>query len=119
MRSLHKRLDPIKDWVLQVHREKGPLAAMTQFGVATYTCYKNWVKEVTGNANYGLYFGTPYEKGPAPVDERLTTALRQVAELEAEKEALRGLIKFLKWELTHDQEKVNQDNLAILELCQV
>jgi len=117
MKSLHTRLDPQKDEVLKVTETFGQFRAMRQFKVSSYDRFSLWLKEVTGNENFGLRPVISPDSGQTLGDQLVMAFLRKVAELEAKNEDLRQRIKDLEWQLSHSGEKETQQALAILEVC--
>lgn len=118
MKSLHARLDPIKDEVLSFTEEFGRFKAMSQFGVRDYLCFSNWLKEVTGNENFGINPKICLDGHRTLGDQLVDAFLRKVAELQTERETLRQRIDYLEWQLAAASEKEEKQALAILEVCQ-
>ena len=83
MKSLHARLDPIREEVLRHTETFGRFQAMSKFEVASYDRFSNWLEEVTHDKNFGLY-PTISLDGNKPLGDQLVEAfLRKVADLEA------------------------------------
>lgn len=59
MESLKKRLESIKDDVLKVTAEEGQHAGMRHANVKDYIAFTKWLKEVTGDENFGLQPSNP------------------------------------------------------------
>jgi hypothetical protein len=117
MQTLHSRLDPQKEKVLQVTENFGPFRAMNQFKVASYDRFQKWLKEVTGNENFGLRPRLSLESGQSLGDQLVAAMLRKVATLESDKQSLKERITFLEWQLDHGQAKEQDQALAIMEVC--
>ena len=100
MESLHTRLDPIKEKVIKFTEYFGPFTAMREFGVADYGCFSKWLKEVTGDENYGLPPKISLDGGQGVAGQVAAKVVRMLLELQAENEALRKENKRLKLELS-------------------
>jgi len=111
MRSLHTRLDYRRDEVLKFAARFGQFRAMEEFEVKSYAQFSAWLREVTGDENFGLHpkisLGDHKTLG-----EQLTDAfLRKVAQLQDENQRLKAQIEMLK--LTARANKKHDENLAI------
>ena len=118
MKSLHTRLDYRKDEVLKFTAQHGQFGAMNEFDIRSYDRFNQWLKEVTGDENFGLC-PTLSIDGRRTLGEQLVDAfLLKVAQLQAEKEELRAQVEMLKRVATlnrrHDEELV----IEALEVCQ-
>ena len=118
MKSLHKRLDYQEEAVLSVCRKFGRFRAMREFGVSDYPAFAKWLKEVTGDENYGLNPQIRLDSSQTLGDQLVDAFLRKVAQLQAQNEELREQIAYLKWQLEQAGEKEQSQALAILEVCQ-
>lgn len=119
MKSLHERLDPQKEEVLRVTETFGRFKAMRQFRVLTYDRFHNWLKEVTGDENFGLRPKISLD-GRQTLGEQLVYAfIRKVAQLEAENERLRQRVEILELQLSPAEETEDLQTMAVLDVCQV
>jgi len=118
MKSLHVRLDPQKEAVLDLTRKFGRFKAMAEFGVSDYVCFAKWLEEVTGNENFGLNPQISLNGRQTLGDQLVTSFLRKVAQLQAQNEELRDRVKDLNWQLEGVGEKEERQALAVLEVCQ-
>lgn len=119
MKSLHARLDHQKDAVLSATERFGRFRAMSEFGVRDYVGFCKWLKEVTGDENYGLC-PTISTNGHQTLGDQLVEAiLRKVATLEAKVAERDKRISSLEWQLKHTSQKDQDQALAILEACEV
>jgi len=117
MLTLHKRLDYQKDEVLKVCENFGIWRAMTQFHVAGYTEMKNWLKETTGNENFGLHPKINLGNSQTLGDQIIEAMLRKVSDLEKNNQDLRERNRFLEWQLAQGQAKETEQAISILEVC--
>ena len=118
MESLHTRLDPIKEKVIKFTEYFGPFTAMREFGVADYGCFTKWLKEVTGNENYGLPPKISLDGGQGVAGQVAVKVVRTLLELQAENAELRKENKRLKLELSRDGSNEYQEAMGFLEVCQ-
>lgn len=118
MESLHKRLDDQKEEVLRITETFGRFRAMRDFGVRDYICFSKWLKEVTGDEDFGLQPKIRPDSSQTLGDQLVTAFLRKVAQLQTENERLRERIKDLEWQLAAASEKEEIQALAVLEVCQ-
>lgn len=117
MKSLHSRLDPIKEQVLAYTKNFGRFKAMQKFGVSTYTCFVNWLIDVTGDENFGLrpVFGCYNHQSLG--DQLVEAFLHKIATLELENERLRKEIEQLRWLASKTEGKEEAQVLAIINAC--
>lgn len=118
MKSLHTRLDPIKDRVLRFTELFGRVRAMEEFGVSTYDRFSNWLTEVTGNENFGLNPKFGHRSGQGILNEVATKVVRTLLDLQGENEELRKELAAVKRELSHDNGNDMDQALAIMQVCQ-
>jgi len=118
MKSLHTRLDPRKEEILRITETFGPFKAMTDFHVAGYDRFRIWLKEVTGDENFGSRPKIRLDGDQSLGDQLVAAFLRKVARFQAENEDLKKRIKLLEWQLDHTREKEQEQALAVLEVCQ-
>lgn len=119
MKSLHERLDYQKEEVLRVTETLGVFKAMRQFNVASYDRFRMWLKEVTGDENFGLYPKIRLTTSQTLGDQLVDAFLRKVAALETENKKLHEEVEHLKWQLSGNDGKEELQTLAVLEVCQV
>ena len=117
MKSLHARLDPQRDEVLKVTETFGRFRAMRQFKVSSYDRFSLWLKEVTGDENFGICPVINHNSDQTLGDQLVEAFLRKVADLEAQLKKRDERIGFLEWQLSHPEEKETQQALAIIETC--
>lgn len=117
MKSLHKRLDYQMEEVLKVAALFGQLRAMDKFGIKSTIGFRKWLREVTGNENYGIGPEFPHFNHQTLGEQLVNTFLRKVAQLQDENQNLRSQVEILKGELEvnhrHDEELVEE----ALEVC--
>ena len=119
MRSLHKRLDPQKEAVLQVAATFGRWKAMRDFKVSDYLCFHKWLEEVTGDENYGLHPAISLNGGQTLGDQVVAAFLEAVLALKTENQKLHEEVEHLKWQLSAARDKEELQALAILQACRV
>lgn len=118
MKSLHARLDHQKEEVLRVTETFGQFKGMRFAKVSSYDCFKRWLKDVTGDENFGLRPKIDLNSHQTLGDQLVDAFLRKVSTLEAQNESLSERIDFLEWTLSHSQEKEDTQALAIVQACQ-
>ena len=118
MKRLHTRLDIQKEAVLACTEKFGRFRAMQKFRVADYLCFTKWLKEVTGDENFGVCpkFGLDGHRSLG--DQLVEAFLQKVAQQQAENERLHDEIEHLKWLLSSSRDKEESQALAVLEACQ-
>ena len=119
MKSLHTRLDPIKDRVLRITETFGQFKGMQEAGVASFDCFRRWLKEVTGDENFGLHPKIKLDGDQTLGDQLVDAFLRKVADLETKLARRNGRIEYLERQLFLRQPKQLQQALTVLEVCQV
>lgn len=119
MKSLHTRLDPIKDEVLKVTETFGPFRAMTMFKVADYPGFRRWLKDVTQNENFGLRPKISLDGRQSLGDQLVDAFLRKVAELEADRDRWKQRAEYLEWQVAAASEKEMNQALTVLQTCEV
>ena len=119
MKSLHTRLDPRKDEVLRITGTFGQFKGMREAGVASYDCFRRWLKEVTGDENFGLHPKIKLAGDQTLGDQCVEAFLRKVAYLETRNAEKDRRIEYLEWQLSLGQPKQLQQALTVLEVCQV
>jgi len=118
MKSLHTRLDHQKDAVLSVTENFGRFKAMAEFGVRDYPGFCKWLKEVTGDENYGLRPKVGTNGRQTLGDQLVEAVLRKVASLETKLAERNERISVLEWQLEHADGKEQNQALAILQACE-
>ncbi len=118
METLHTRLDYQKEAVLSVTEKFGRFKAMDVFKVRDYLCFSHWLREATGNENFGLNPKISLDGGQTLGDQVVDAFLQKVAQLQAENEKLHKEIEYLKWLRSSSIEKEELQALAVLEVCQ-
>lgn len=118
MKSLHQRLDHQKDAVLSVTEKFGRFKAMDEFRVRDYPGFVKWLKEVTGDENFGIRPKISLNGHQTLGDQLVSAFLHKVAVLEAQNQNLGERIRFLEWQLERTGEKEQNQALAILEVCE-
>lgn len=119
MKSLHTRLDPIRDEVLEFTRTYGRFKAMWKFRVSSYERFCNWLEEVTKDENFGLRPVIDHGSNETLGDQLVSAFLRKVADLEDKLAERDRRIEFLEWQLSHAKDREEQQGLAVLESCQL
>ncbi len=118
MKSLHTRLDHQKDKVLKMTELFGPFPAMREFEVDDYLCFNRWLKEVTGNENFGIHPKIRFD-GPETFTNQLALkVIRKLLDLQDENKELHKEVQALRAQLSGDGHVDSQEALAIVELCQ-
>ena len=115
MQSLHARLDPIKEEVLDVTKKRGRFKAMQRFGVADYKCFADWIEEVTNDPFFGLQPQISSDNSRDLLEDLLYAMLRKVAKLEAEKRVLEEENRFLRIDRDQRQEIQQNEILAVIQ----
>lgn len=118
MKSLHQRLDYQKDEVLKVTETFGPFRAMDEFGVRDYVGFAKWLKEVTGDENFGIRPKINTNGRQTLGDQLVEAVLRKVASLETKLAERDERISVLEWQLEHADGKEQNQALAILQACE-
>ena len=118
MKSYHARLDDQMEDVLKVTRILGRFKAMRQFRLLSPDRFALWLKEVTGDENYGLNPVINPNSSQTLGDQLVYAFLRKVARLEAENERLRQTIEILDLQLSPAKETEDLQTMAILDVCQ-
>lgn len=117
--SLHTRLDPRKEEVLKVVKSFGVFRAMEDFQVASYDRFLKWLKEVTGNANFGINPAIALGGSQSLGDQLVAAFLRKLADLEGQRADLQERIRVLEWQLAGPRETEYRQALTVLEACRV
>ena len=117
MKSLHTRLDPVKDEVIEVTRKWGRGRAMDTFGVRDLPGFDRWLKEKTGVQNFGVRPLFGYDGPQALLTqaleyfcEKIVTLTREIEDLREENRQLR---EQLQPRTEHCMEKMGQ----LIEVC--
>lgn len=119
MQSLHTRLDPIKQEVLDYTDTFGIFGAMRKYRIASWDCFHGWLKGATGNEKFGIYHRLTSD-GRQTIGEQLVNAfLLKVEQLEVENERLRQTIEFLRLQLSPSKDIEELEALAVMEACRV
>ena len=119
MKSLHTRLDPIKEQVLRFTRLFGRFEAMNEFQVADYKCFTDWLEEVTCDKNYGINPEFCSHGSQRVLNQVATKVVRTLLDLQVENKRLREENAVLKAELNRGDGSDVDQALAIMEVCQV
>ena len=117
MESLHKKLDGQRRAVLAACEALGPFATMRLFKVRDYVSFAKWLKETTGDENYGLNARARAADGETLGDQLVAAFLLKVAALTEENKRLRETVNHLRWELGIEGEREQTQAIAILEAC--
>ena len=115
MQSLHTRLDPIKEEVLDVVKKRGRFKAMQRYGVADYGCFSGWIEDVSGDPLIGLQPQISPGGSRDLLEDLLYAMLRKVAKLEAEKRALEEENVFLRADRDRRNEIEQNNILAVIQ----
>jgi len=113
MKSLHTRLDPIKEEVLAYIRQRGRLKSMEEYGVKDYARFHNWIMEVTNDPQYGFEASCRADSDMSSIDRLLDRFLAKVAKLEAANKALRERVKLLQWQVDQ-REEINAKHVSVM-----
>lgn len=119
MKSLHERLDPIKDEVLTYTRNYGHFKSMTKFKVSDYTCFIRWLLDVTGDENFGVRPILGANNYQSLGDQLVEAFLRKVAALDTQNEKLRKENEQLEWLISKRNEKEELQALAVAGACEM
>lgn len=118
MQPLRDRLNGEKEAVLAYTATYGRLLAMRKFGIKDYVCFQRWLKEVTGNENFGLN-PTISSNGSQDLGDQLVAAfLRKVERLQAENARLRQELELLYPVYERRKERQDERALLVLQACQ-
>ena len=118
MKTLHTRLDERKDEILLVTETFGVFRGMYEAGVSSYDRFRLWLRDVTGNENFGLHPKLNPNSDQTLGDQLVDAVLRKVTDLEAQLKERDKRIRFLEWTLSVRKGKEDKQALAVLELCQ-
>ena len=118
MKSLHTRLDPIREEVLEYTKQQGRFKAMAKFEVKDYGRFSRWLEEVTGDAEFGFEASCRSLRGQSLLDELLEKFLAKVGKLEAENKRLREENSMLQWHLDQRREIHEEKVLAVIQACE-
>ena len=119
MESLHKRLDPQKTSVLATCEALGQFETMELFKVRCYPSFTRWLKEVTGDENFGLRSTLDLQDG-ADLGDRLVAAfLRKLAHLEADIAKRDQRIEHLEYQLEIRGHKEQTEVISLLQTCKI
>lgn len=118
MKSIHTRLDHQKDKVLKVTELLGRPTAMREFEVADYVCFSNWIEEVTGDKNFGIYPKIRFDGRENFTNQLAIKVIRKLLDLQDENKELHKEVQALRAQLSGDGHVDYQETLAIVELCQ-
>ena len=118
MKTLHTRLDHQKEEVLDYTKRFGRFPAMSKFRVADYLCFSKWLKEVTGDANFGICPKFSAHEHQSLGEYAIQTLIRTLFDLKAENQRLHEEIEHLKWLRSSARDKEEEQALAVLQICQ-
>ena len=118
MRSLHTRLDPIKEEVQRYTETYGRLKAMEKYEVKDYGCFSNWIEEVTNDPLFGFQAACRNNGNMSLLDQLLERFLFKVAQLEAENKRLRLENEMLRQDRDQRREIHEEQILAVLQACE-
>ena len=118
MKSLHTRLDQQKETVLSVTAKFGRWRAMRDFKVSDYGCFHNWLKEVTGDENFGLNPAICLDGHKTLGDQLVAAFINTVLALKVENQKLHEELEYIKWLQSSARDKEELQALAVLEVCQ-
>ncbi|MBA7563509.1 hypothetical protein ES708_05168 [subsurface metagenome] len=119
MKSLHTRLGYRKDKVVDFTRKYGQFAAMSEFGAHDLICFRRWLKEVTGNENFGLRPEIGGYRYGSVAEQFVAAFICKVTQLQAENETLRSRVRVLEREVSINRHADEELLVAALEVCQV
>lgn len=118
MQSYRKRLEPIKDKVLAKTETYGQQEGMDCAGVKDYVCFRNWLKEVAGNENFGIPPKIRLIYGQTLGDQLLEAFLKKLAEVKAANTGLLNDIEYLKSQLAKEHTEEEPKVMALLAACE-
>lgn len=118
METYHTRLDPRKTEVLDFTKTYGQLAAMTEFDLRSIVRFRAWLKEVTGDENFGLRPLLKLDGDQTLGDQVLASMLQSMFAFKAEVDRLRAENQQLRARLQPRRSLEHRKALAILEACQ-
>ena len=119
MESLHTRLDHQKDKVLRGTSLFGRFHAMDEFGVKDYERFSKWLKEVTGDENFGINPKLGSDGGKGIAGQVAIKVVHTLLDLQAENKELRRELTALKGLHSRDNGSDTDAVLALMEVCQV
>jgi len=117
MESLHKRLDPQQKAVLATCEALGQFRTMELFNLKDYPSFKRWLKETTGDENFGLQNQVSINDGETLGDKLVAAFLRKVAGLEAENARRGQRIEHLEYQLCIRGQKEQTQVISLLQTC--
>ena len=118
MKSLHTRLDPIQDEVLEYTKQQGRIKAMRKYQVGDYKCFAGWLEEATGDPQFGFESSSRALRGEDILDTLLEKFLAKVAKLEAKVKALEQENKMLQWHFDQRREIHEDHVLTVIQACE-
>ena len=119
METLHKRLDPHKAAVLATCEALGQFHTMELFKVRDYLSFQKWLKEATGDENFGLDSKVSVDGGQTLGDKLLAAVLRKITHLAAENARQRQRIEHLEYQQGIRGRKEETQIVSLLQMCKV
>ncbi len=119
MKSAHARLDPQKEEVLKVCDTFGQFHAMDRFKIKSVIAFRAWLKDVTGNENYGIAPKLRLDNRQTLGDQLVNAFIQKVADLQDQLKEKNKRIDFLEWQLSQGNDKEISQSLSVLEACKV
>jgi hypothetical protein len=117
MESLHKRLDPQKSAALATCEALGQFRTMELFNLKDYPSFKRWLKETTGDENFGLQNQVSLHDGETLGDKLVAAFLRTVSRLEADNARRQQRIDHLEYQLGIRGHKEQTQVISLLQAC--
>ena len=115
--SLKSRFNGNKEEVLAYTKTYGRGPAMRKYDIRTYTSFKDWLEEETGDENYGIN-SIIHPDGQPLGDQVLNAFLQYVAKSKAEFKALREENESLREQLRIRGLENQKRAVQILQACE-
>lgn len=114
---LRLRFNSNRDEVLEYTANFGRWKAMTKFNIKDYLAFTRFLREMTGNENFGFKPKLNLNGNQSLGDQLIEAMLRKVADLETKVAERNKRIEFLEWQLNIKREADELKALAVLEVC--
>lgn len=115
--SLKSRFNGNKEEVLAYTKTYGRGPAMRKYDIRTYTSFKDWLEEETGDENYGIN-PTIRPDGQPLGDQVLNAFLKYVSESKIGLEALKAENELLRERLRIRKLENEKQAIPVLEACE-